>query len=143
MNIYLDTSAVIPVLIAESSSEICRRLWENADRRLSSMLSYVEVAAALAMAERQRRISAAEHDEAWANFNDIWPDVHVVELTGELAASAASLARSLELRGYDAVHCASAVAVNDSELVAAAGDNRLLAAWQRLCVAVVDTKQTD
>ncbi len=141
MIVYLDTSAVVPILIAEPSTEVCRRIWDDADRRLSSRLTYVEAAAALAMAERQGRISAEEYDDAWSNFVEIWPDVDVVDLTAELAATAAGLARTQTLRGYDAVHCASAVELNDPDLVAAAGDERLLAAWRSLSVAVLDTNR--
>jgi predicted nucleic acid-binding protein len=141
--VYVDTSAVVPILIAEPTTALCRRIWDDADRRISSRLTFVEVAAALAMAERQRRVSADEYDEAWSNFAAIWPDIDVVDLTADLAATAAGLARALALRGYDAVHCASAAQLNDSDLVAAAGDARLLAAWRSLGVAVLDTSQGD
>lgn len=139
MILYVDTSAVVPILIAEPSTVTCRRLWDDADRRVSSRLTYVETAAALAMAERQRRISRHEHDEAWSSFVEIWPDVDVMDLSAELAESAADLARSSALRGYDAVHCATAAQLNDPDLVAAAGDGQLLAGWRSAGVAVVDT----
>jgi predicted nucleic acid-binding protein len=140
--VYLDTSAVIPILIAEPTTDACRRIWDDADRRISSRLTYVEVAAELAMAERQGRISSVEQDEALSKLAEMWPDVDVVEATAELATSAAEIARSLALRGYDAVHCASAAEVNDPELVAATGDARLLAAWRELGIAVFDTHTT-
>lgn len=76
-----------------------------------------------------------------SNFVEIWPDVDVVDLTPELAEAAAGFARSLALPGYDAVHCASAAELDDPDLVAAAGDERLLAAWRSLGLAVLDTKQ--
>ena len=141
MIVYLDTSAVVPVVIAEPSTELCRRIWSNADRRVTSQLTYVEVSAALAMAQRQGRISEDEHDAAWTNFTDIWSDVDVAEVTAELSESAARLAYSSALRGYDAVHCASAVQINDADVVAAAGDGRLLDAWKSLGLAVIDTNQ--
>lgn len=52
---------------------------------------------------------------------------------------AAQVANRFGLRGYDAVHCASAVLVNDETLVAAAGDRQLLAAWHVLGVNTFDT----
>ena len=136
---YFDTSAVVPILIAEPGTPRCRRVWDEADRRVSSRLTYVETAAALGMAQRQGRILAAQHDDAWANFVDIWPGVYIVELTRELSLAAAEFARTLSLRGYDAVHCASAAALDDPDLVAAAGDAKLLAAWRTLGVAIIDT----
>lgn len=78
---------------------------------------------------------------AWLNFVATWPDADVVEFTVELSAIAAKLTHSLALRGYDAVHCASAATLNDSELVVVAGDLRLINAWLDLGVAVIDTNQ--
>ena len=49
---YLDTSAFIPLLIDEPTSEACRRFWDDADVIVSSRLLYVETAAALAQAGR-------------------------------------------------------------------------------------------
>lgn len=141
MIVYLDSSAVVPILIDEPGTATCRRLWDGADRRITSRLTYVEVAAALAMAERHDRLSSPEHDQAWTNFSDIWPDVDVVDVTAELTESAAKLARSSALRGYDAIHCAAAVAIDDRELVSASGDRRLLDAWRRLGMATVDTSK--
>ena len=48
----------------------------------------------------------------------------------------------LGLRGYVAVHCASAEAVNDADLVAAAGDRQLLDAWQQMGIATVDVNSS-
>lgn len=55
-----------------------------------------------------------------------------------MTSRAAGLAMTHGLRGYDATHCAAAVAVNDPELVAASGDGRLLGAWQAEGVTVRD-----
>lgn len=45
------------------------------------------------------------------------------------------------MRGYDAVHCASAEQLDDDEVVAAAADQRLLTAWLELGMATYDTNQ--
>lgn len=57
--------------------------------------------------------------------------------------SGAHLAREYSLRAYDAVHCASALALKDPTLVAAAGDRSLLAAWRALGIDTVDINRTD
>ncbi|NHN54773.1 type II toxin-antitoxin system VapC family toxin [Calidifontibacter sp. DB0510] len=141
MIVYLDTSAVIPILIDEPSTEVCRRAWNAANRRASSRLTYVEVATALAMAERRRRLTSRQHATAWSHFNRLWPDVDIVELDASLAARAASFAKPLALRGDDAVHCACAEALREPQLVAVSGDVGLLDAWQRLGLAVLDTNR--
>ncbi|CFD45369.1 twitching motility protein PilT [Mycobacterium tuberculosis] len=45
------------------------------------------------------------------------------------------------MRGYDAVHCASAEQLDDDEVVAAAADQRLLTAWLGLGMGTYDTNQ--
>jgi predicted nucleic acid-binding protein len=55
-----------------------------------------------------------------------------------LIRHAAELAARFSLRGYDAVHCASAEQLTDPHLVAAAGDGKLLDAWNGLGVATFD-----
>jgi hypothetical protein len=43
------------------------------------------------------------------------------------------------LRGYDAVHCASAEQIRDRDLVVASGGRALLAACSQLGLATADT----
>ena len=136
---YLDTSAVVPILIAEPSTQRCREVWDEADGLVTSQLTFVEVAAALAAAQRAERITPSQRRRAWANFEHAWPDIDVLDLTAELCQSAAGFAWTQALRGYDAVHCASAHAVSDPDLVAVSGDAQLLGAWHRLGIAVLDT----
>jgi predicted nucleic acid-binding protein len=139
--VYLDSSAVVPILVREASTQTCRRVWEDADGCVTAQLTYVEVAAALAMAERRGRLDVVAHDAARAALDTLWQDLDAVELTHELAQSAAGLARTHALRGFDAVQCASAAALADPSLVAAAGDAQLLGAWRQLGIAVLDTNQ--
>lgn len=138
---YLDTSAIVPLLVAEPSTSLCQRIWQDADRLVSSALAYVEGAAALAMAQRQLRITSKEREIAWSRFTEIWPDVDVVEVDTQLLVTAAELTSTFSLRGYDAVHCASAKLIDDPDLVVAAGDAQLLDAWSRLGLAVLDVNQ--
>ncbi|MEE6281035.1 hypothetical protein [Georgenia sp. MJ170] len=63
----------------------------------------------------------------------------MIELDQGLMAEAARLAKVYDLRGYEATHCAAAVAVDDPELLASSGDGRLLAAWRSEGLAVRDT----
>lgn len=138
MIIYLDTSALVPLLVDEPSSNACGELWDNADRITSTRLAYVEAAAAVAQAERMDRISANERRDAMVLLEELWLSVDVIELGEALMTQAAALALTHGLRGYDAAHCAAAVMVQDDDLVAASGDARLLDAWQSLGVATRD-----
>jgi predicted nucleic acid-binding protein len=140
---YLDTSAFVPLLISEPSSQSCRRFWDAADDVVSNRLLYVETAAALAQAHRMSRLDDSDHSRCMRLLDQLWPQIEVTEVDEPLMFRAAELSDTLALRGYDAVHCASAEQVDDSDTVAASGDRRLLAAWKALGVATFDTNAPD
>lgn len=139
MILYVDTSALVPLLVDEPASDACGELWDGADNVTSTRLTYIEAVAALAQAERIGRITAGEVRAGRTILDDLWPVIDVIELDQALMTHAASLAVAHGLRGYDATYCAAALAANDAELVAASGDTRLLAAWRAEGVAVRDT----
>lgn len=138
MILYVDASTLVPLVIEEPSSAACGELWDAAERVTTTRLSYIEAAAALAMAERLRRVSQDQAGAGRESLNALWTVINVMELDQELMIAAAHLARDHALRGYDATHCAAAVALNDDEVVAASGDARLLAAWRAEGLAVRD-----
>lgn len=72
-------------------------------------------------------------------LEQVWSDVTVVPADETRLRAASAAARRHGLRGYDAVHCAAALAVADADLVAATGDVELLAAWRHEGLSVVDT----
>lgn len=139
MIIYVDTSALVPLLIAEPTSEACGELWDGADEITATRLAYIEAVAALALAGRLGRISEEQGMQGRSVLDDLWSVVDVIELDQGLMSEAARLAVVHGLRGYDATHCAAAVAANDAEFIAASGDTRLLAAWRAEGVVVRDT----
>lgn len=143
MRLYLDTSALVPLLIEESSSSRCGRLWDAADLKFASRIAYVETAAALASARRARRIvDDAELALAHERLDLFWAEIAPVEIDATLMLEAASLAHTEALRGYAAVHCASALRVAAVDLVAASGDAALCRAWRRQGAMVADVNET-
>jgi uncharacterized protein len=136
---YFDTCAFVPLLIAEPGSDFCRRLWDSCDAVVTSRLLYVETSAALAQALRLGRIVRRNHSAALRLLDQMWAEFDVVEVDSVIVERAAELAHSEALRGYDAVHCASAEQVDDDDLVLASGDRALLAACARLGMSTADT----
>lgn len=134
---YLDTSVFVPLLVAEPSTEACQRFWDDADAAVSSRLLYVETAAALAQARRMDRLTDDAHDEALRLLDRLWSEIDIAEIDETVVSRAAVLARRFALRGYDAVHCASAEQLDD-DVVAATGDQQLLSAWAELEMATFD-----
>jgi uncharacterized protein len=133
---YFETSAVIPLLIGEPSSATCARMWNEAVRSISVRLLYPEAHATLARAERMGRITKRQHLAAVAELETIATEIDHVEITAELARTAGDLAQANQLRGYDAVHLAAAMAALDAELVLVTGDNDLAHAARSLGLPV-------
>lgn len=136
---YLDTSALVSLLIEEPSSQACRRLWDDADDVVSNRVGFVETAAALAQAERLGRLTSVQQTSALRILDELWSQVQIAEIDQLLVVRAARLARQFALRGYDAIHAASAEVVNGDSLVAGSGDRQLLEAWRGLGINTYDT----
>jgi predicted nucleic acid-binding protein len=123
--VYFDASAFVKLLVEEPGTELAVALWDGCDAAVSSRLAYPEVRAALAAAHRNHdldRDGLAQAEESWAEF---WGATRPVELTPTVSRHAGDLAKELSLRGADAVHLASALALSDQSLVVAVWDRRL------------------
>jgi hypothetical protein len=135
---YFDTSAVIPLLVDEASSEVAGRLWDTADHVMSSRLVYPEARAALAQAHRTDRIDSRGLRRVVTDLEGLMGDLDLVEVGPAVVHRAGQLAELLALRGYDAVHLGSAESLADPGLVLVAGDRQLLRAAGELQMAVAD-----
>ncbi len=100
---------------------------------------YVETAAALAQAHRMARLHDTDYAACRRLLDQLWPQIDIVEADEALILRAAELTDVFALRGYDAVQCAAAEQLNDTDSVAASGDKRLLDAWKALGVATFNT----
>lgn len=135
MIVYFDTSAIVPVIVEEASSRAASRLWDEADRAVSSRLIYAEGRAALAMARRMDRLDDDQLRIAVRDFESLHEQLDIVEVTEKLVRDAGSFAELFALRGYDAVHLASAQIVHDPDMVLASVDQSLVKAAQALGIA--------
>jgi uncharacterized protein len=135
---YFDTSAVMPLLIAEAGSARAASLWDGADRVVSVRLVYPETRAALAQAERLGRLTARHLRVAVTEFDALFEEMDLVEVDDALARRAGELAEARQLRGYDAVHLAAADRVRDPNVVVIAGDVALLEAAAAKGLAVAE-----
>lgn len=134
--VYFDSRALVKLVVEEPGSTLAADLWDGCDAALSSRLAYPEVRAALAAAGRNHDLGARDLDRAARAWEDLWPSVRAVELSGAVARHAGRLAPEHALRGADAVHLASALAVDDPALVVAVWDRRLHAAIRAAGLAV-------
>ena len=126
---YIDTSTLLKLIIDEEGSERAMTIWSSADVVASVNLLAVEARAALSAARRVRRLTDAQHRSAVTELDALMSDLHIVQVTDELVASAAKLADEEGLRGYDAVHLAAALTVEATVFTSA--DTALCAAAER------------
>jgi predicted nucleic acid-binding protein len=89
------------------------------------------------MARRLDRIDARTLRSAVRAIDALYAELRVVGLDEGLAQLAGELAEDHGLRGYDAVHLASAISLGDDELVAVTWGRDLAAAVSECGYAVV------
>jgi predicted nucleic acid-binding protein len=123
---------LIKLIVVEDGSDLAAELWAGPDPTASSILSYPEGRAALAAARRQDRLGEEEHAHALAAFEEVHADLITVGVDADLARRAGELAEDLGLRGYDAVHLATALELGDGEVVLATWDRDLAHATERV-----------
>ena len=122
--VYFDSSAFVKLLVEEDGSDLAAALWDGCDAAVSSRLAYPEVRAALAAAGRARRLDAPDQARAEALWEQFWAATRAVELTEVVASHAGELASLYALRGADAVHLASVLAVGVEASIFAVWDQR-------------------
>ncbi|HTU78529.1 MAG TPA: type II toxin-antitoxin system VapC family toxin [Solirubrobacteraceae bacterium] len=110
--LYFDTSALVKLIVAEEGSSVADELWTSQNPAASSILSYPEGRAALGMALRAGRLAPAAHKSALAEFESIQGKLSRIAVDVQLARDAGELAERFALRGYDAVHLASALSAD-------------------------------
>jgi predicted nucleic acid-binding protein len=137
---YVDTSTLIKLIIDEEGSDRAELIWQSADSVASVSLIVVEARAALAAAARGQRLSTAQLHRAKTELASFVNDLHLVEVTEELIESAAQLAETESLRGYDAVHLAAAVFVGAAVFTSA--DRALCEAAERHGLHIADPLTT-
>jgi predicted nucleic acid-binding protein len=122
---------LIKLIVVEDGSDVAAELWDSYPAACG-VLAYPEARAALAAARRARRLTARAHDRAVAELDALNAELVIVGVDEALARRAGEIADERALRGYDAVHLASALALGRGETI--------LVTWDRdLSNAAVDT----
>ena len=109
MILYLDTSALVKLYIEEEGTDEVQRAVEDAESVAASTVAYPEARSAFARLERDGHLSPEDHRAVVADLDGEWLSYEVVDVTRDVASIAGALAARHLLRGFDAVHLASAV----------------------------------
>lgn len=133
MILYLDTSSLVKIFAEETGSETIHRLASGASVLVTSAIAYVEARSAFARKRRLGECTEIQFRESLTRFESDWPGFVAVDATVQLIRTAGDMAEKHSLRAYDAVHLASALAVNGvggTEVTFSSADHELRTAAQ-------------
>jgi predicted nucleic acid-binding protein len=127
MIVYLDASALVKRYVAERGSQEVGKLAKEASVLATSIITRAEVAAAIQRAARMELVDLAEAQKAVLAFRSEWENFQRLPVHETTVGRADHLTSQYDLRGYDAVHLASATLWQE-----ALGEDLHLATYDRL-----------
>lgn len=130
MILFLDTSALVKLYIAEPGSERMREAAVRGEPVAVSVLAFAEIHATFARRRREELVTDAEIEQLRLSFADDWQELRQVPVGAAVLKLVPSLCNHHPLRGADAVHLASALLLHQEglEILFACSDRHLLAA---------------
>jgi uncharacterized protein len=114
LTLYLDTSALVKLYIDEEHNDLVARAVNASDRIAVSVVAYPEARSAFARQLREGELTLDGHNRIVEALDKSWSGFHCVRVTDRLARTAGQLAALLALRGFDAIHLAAAIRVNET-----------------------------
>ena len=128
MILYLDTSSLVKLYVIEKGSEQVQSLLEQAKVVATSQVAYAEACAAFARKQRQRDFSSGQYQMIITSLQQNWGGYFALDVSWPVSRLAGELAERYSLRGFDAIHLASAVTLKErlgSPVTFSSADNRL------------------
>ncbi len=131
MILYLDTSALLKRYFKEAGSEEVNSKWKEGTEIVTSVVTYAETVASI---HRKRRETSLPHNILTTIirlFQKDWKGFFTVEVNNDLNAMVDKIVAVHPLRGFDAIHLASALVVSErvpEDFLFACFDQRLLQA---------------
>ncbi len=145
MTLYLDTSSLVKLYVAEPGSEVVRQLVADSHVVATSVVAYAETRAALARLRRDRVLTASKTTSVKREFDEQWPTYLTLDATESLCRAAGEVAEKYGLRGFDSIHLASFAEIarraGAGEARFSSFDERLNAAATKLTRALERTRQ--
>ncbi len=132
MILYLDTSSLIKLYVAEEGSDGIRRLVAGASIVATSVVAYPEARSAFARLRREQAVTDRETELLKTDLDQDWPRYLALEVSERIWRHAGDLAERHALRGFDSLHLASFLSLFSADLAEpvqfSAFDERLTAA---------------
>jgi len=134
---YFDSSALVKRYAVETGTNWIMALCAEADNvQAIAHIGLVEIAAALAGKQRGRFLTLDKYDQLLAELvQDTQVDYFLITIDAAVIDQAIALTRRYKLRGYDAVHLACALALQQVLATAGGPDLTFIAADNDLLTA--------
>ena len=128
MIMYLDTSALVKRYFREPYSDEVIFRWKSATHIVTSFVTYAETMASIYRKKREADIADTLIREIADSFHQDWESFIRVEVNDELNGYIVRVVEGYPLRGFDAIHLASAMVIHErlpEDFVFACFDDRL------------------
>src|SRR4030067_2282732 len=109
MIVYLDTSSLVKLYVEEIDSEKIKNVARDAAAISTAKVAYAEARAAFARKHKEDAFSLNVLRKIVEDLNRDWENYFVIEITDGLIRFAGDIAERYLLRGFDAIHLASAI----------------------------------
>ena len=113
MILYLDTSALLKRYFKEPFSNDVAFKWSRAEAVVSSSVAYAETMATIYRKKRESDLDSKIIQNAQETFKSDWNSFIRVEVTNDLNPFIDNVLQKHALRGFDAIHLASAMIIHE------------------------------
>jgi predicted nucleic acid-binding protein len=113
MILYLDTSALLKKYYKEVGSEEIIESWKAATEIAISSIAYAETMASFHRKRREKQTPPKASSPVFESFQKDWESFIRIEVTDNLNESIKRISAAYPLRGFDAIHLASALLINE------------------------------
>ncbi len=109
MILFLDSSALVKRYVEEEGTKLVDELWEKAEEVATSVVAFAEVISAFSRKSREGILTQKELMEIIYEFKEDYSRMIHVPITLELNKIIERLLVTYSLKGFDAIHLASAL----------------------------------
>lgn len=141
---YLDASAWVKRYYLEEGTTWVQNLFIHNQVMACASLGMIEVMATLSRKRKAREITLSQFKKKAQELDDDWKRFLQIPMTHEIVHIAKELTKELALRGSDAVHLSSALAIQQrfaehgERLIMVASDHELIGAATSSGVKTID-----
>lgn len=139
--IFWDSSAVVPLIVREASSEKLLQIYQSDPEMLVWWATELECVSAICRRERDASVHAGHASSAFGRLKRLTESWHEVQAGDRVKATARRLLRTHNLRTADALQLAAAITIaqgDASRIVFLTLDDRLRVAAEREGLSLVN-----